>query len=242
MLHQLITEQIEEGEELPAAAKSGEALFELFEESRRFRQLYAEAINRFLVSFEGKRLDGIRKDFIGGLFQAIAYTFLAGQQTDSALVLSPERTFELYTWLFPNSTIVHHPFGTKSIYGVSVPDGLLVKATEGVERVIALCEYTQGKYGNKLENKYRGMRKDVERFRSIFPYTRILFLTPQEVEFPAGIRSAPLAKVLEVPFKPSQFRRYVDRLLNLYRPYDDSATLRDIVAWGQERAIRRLYI
>jgi hypothetical protein len=229
-LSDLVAEQKEEVEEIRLRTTDIEtldALSVLFCDSTRLGQMYIEAVRFFLEPRTVKERTKIKKEFVGQVFQTMAYRYFTLSQTNGEL-LSPERSFLFYK-AFQQTTgkgaeVIEHPFGLDSLKGVSVPDGLVVENSRGLLRFVGWCEYTLSRKDSVLERKVEVL--DIHRFRIVgssdnLPLT---FITPEMKQIPE-ILLRPDIRHITMPFSHREFFVFCNGIFDTYQPEISGITL-----------------
>src|SRR3989338_6289744 len=225
-LHNLTAKQREElqSEEFqPVSVGTREELLEWFKTTGRFRQTYEEASRYLCAPLTDEGLREVMHDFSGELYQDIVYGFLSTKQPQSGVLLSPERTFEFYKKLYPSRDVVKHRFRLDSLEGISVPDGIVVEEHDGVEHIVAVCEYTLARSKQIFGNKYEGLDIERRHFSQLFADAYLLFVVPEGANLPRID-----AEVQSMPFTHKQFRDYINDIYSCYQEFEGAATLSSI--------------
>lgn len=219
VLNRLLIEQKAELGRYPFAPESFDRrkpVLSEFNSSSRFRKIYDQSMRFHLMPHSDEELKKYRDYFAGKLFEEIAYSLLSGMEFPGRIVLSPDRTVHVYRAFYPGMPITSHFFGV-SIGGISVPDGMMFEVREGIERIVAVCEYTLFGHPSYFDNKYQSFNKTQRKFEQRFADTNLMFVVPKEAHVPSSIRYNKAVKVQELPFVHSQFRDFVDNVYNRYR-------------------------
>jgi len=94
-----------------------------------FGGLYAKATRFYSKPLNEKGLTSLQHNLIGVIWEQTAFHFLAAQQPDDRVVLSPRQTFELVCLVLKekgeNYQIIQNPFGMTGIKGCGLPDGVV---------------------------------------------------------------------------------------------------------------------
>lgn len=219
VLHNLVAEQREElqsGKFRSIPIGSWKALRNEFKRSDDFTRVYSKAIRYHLVPQTNEIIEELRTDFVGKLFQDMAYMVLTGLQPQSRILLSPMRTRDFYAKLYPKAERTQHRFELDSLAGISAPDGILVEEHEGIERIISVYEFTLTGYDSYFENKYNGFNIDKKHFPKIFANADILFVVPKGYNLRnKAIKNGDI-KIYEMPFTHKQFRNFINGVCNSF--------------------------
>lgn len=228
---------------LPDNLASRKEIFSWFKKTEAIRQIYTQALRYSVVPRTEREIEVCRAEIAGEVFQQIAFAYLSQRLAADQILLSPERTFDLYHKnLFPGKKVVRHPIGTPSLLGISVPDGLLVENEPFGLRIAAAVEYTLDGRWVYFQNKIVHFKGDQEKFPSLFQNSQLLFVTPT---FKANQPAIPQgeAELRRLPFSHRQFRHFSNWFYGDYRPYQDvlipdsaSATLKEIQERAREKA------
>ena len=219
VLNRLLIEQKAELGKTPFAPESFDRrkpVLAKFISSSRFREIYDQAMRFHLMPHTDEELEEYRNRFAGRLFEELAYSFLSGREFPGRIVLSPERTLNVYMAFYPGMPVAYNLFGA-SIGGISVPDGIMFEAHDGIERIVAVCEYTLFGHPSNFETTYEAFNKDKGHFKQTFADANLVFIVPKEPHVPSRIRYNRAVKVQELPFVRSQFRDFVDNVYCRYR-------------------------
>ncbi len=235
VLHRLVVEQIREQESadfklIPLGTRK--EVFKDFKKSERFKQAYRGAVRYHLVPRTEDELLENRKDFVGRLYQDLAYLVFASKQTGFSVLLSQERTSEFYKTLYPDAKEVQWPYGITSLQGISVPDGLLVEEHDGDKSILAVVEYTLTGSSHYLEEKFHAVCIAKDRFPTLFSDASLLFVMPKNRVMPRILKRGDI-ELQELPFTHLQFRDFIDGVYEFYRSSGESATLKEF----QEEAL-----
>ncbi|MEK0337651.1 MAG: hypothetical protein QQN41_09495 [Nitrosopumilus sp.] len=224
LLCRLVAEQRRELQDdsfQPVRFDSRKALLAEFKVSNRFRQIYDEAFEYYLVPHTDEEIEEYEHRLAGGLFQDLAYSYLSGTQPQSRVLLSPKKTLEFYEKL-TGAKRVEHTLGLDSLDS-SNPDGLIVEEHGGGIRIVAVCEYTLSGYVLGFENKYGGFAIGKKKRPGVFTDAQLLFVVPKETNMPIVHNNV---ETEEMPFTHGQFRNFVNGVFNYYKSHlGRSATL-----------------
>lgn len=225
-LRVLVNDQRQELEACLLPPIAGESALSWYKQSGLFGDLYQEALNFYTLPHTKEETGDFNKRLAGRVYQDIAFYFLASIQSDSCVLLSPERTLKFYSGLHPDALPVEHEFGLNSL-NVSVPDGLLVGKGN---QVLAVCEYTLRMDQEKLKKREERLRLEKERFPNLFPPEAYLLLVLAKSLGSADIDFQPAY------FDTKRFGAFIEDLCVSYRSKDDSATIVEV----QRRARQQL--
>jgi hypothetical protein len=143
----------------------------------------------------------------GRVFEDISFGLLSGANKEDRLLLSPENTYELVNFLYPNGERVQNIFRNKGIKAKRsfVPDGIELSSGESGYQIESVLEYTLNRnvsWGQKYR-RYSGM---VQSFPSIVSgNSHLILVLPSNV--PARLKPVEHDDivVLHAPFKKGEF-------------------------------------
>ncbi len=242
VLHHLVAEQTEELAGKPLkfeSAASRKDLFRDFKKREAFKKLYGKALEYHLLPHTDQELKEFRRRFAGKLFQEIVYTYLAERQFPYGVLLSPERTLEFYSRLYPTKPRIKKILGLDSLIDKYVPDGLLIEGFGDVEKIVILFEYTLTGDRLSFESTYKGFNKSKKDSLDFFTEASLTFVTPENSESPTRFTNDKHIYTYEMPFSRKQFRDFIDSLY--YKQIKDHygyVTLNDIQARAREQLKR----
>lgn len=135
------------------------ALFEGFHQSQNATRL-TKAVVRVAVA--GINLEELRQDIVGRYFEEVAGLYVRSKlEQDKRFVLGPSETGWLYQQLNPGAHRYYTYNLTQNIFGITVPDGLILQRGQRYLQLAGVCEYT-------LENnvgKSRRKQAQLERYQ-----------------------------------------------------------------------------
>lgn len=238
--HDLVIEQKEELESeqfQPISIESRKGIRDEFKKSKRFKQIYEKATKYLYTPHTDRRLKEFMGRFAGRLNQDTIYNFFVTKQSQSNILLSPERTFEFYKKLYSDKPVIENILGLDSLEGISVPDGIVVKEHEGI---VAVCEYTLTGDEQIFGKKYSGFCIGKKHSPQVFADAHLLFVVLNDAYLPKSIIRHAEVKVKRIPFRYEQFRNYVEGVYYHYRPQldENNVTLSDIQKRVTEQFIR----
>lgn len=210
-LPRLIEESVRDTEDLQrqfTGFKPGMDILSWHKKTDRFKYVCGEA-QRFRKGIRrSSEIDGLHHNFAGVVFQDIAYTVCALDCDDSRVVLSPEKTSEFWTILYPNKKIVYHPYGQKSLGDVYIPDGILVDKSKSF--VFKLYEYSLVRMNDEnLEKKLKSIRIQHKRFPGLFADTSVEFVIPRTFPLPELKGGGDKVEFLQLPITRIQFGSFI---------------------------------
>lgn len=218
-------------------------LFSQFKASEHFQELYASAGKFYRQVHTQDELTKDNESFAGAVFEWIAYSYLKDRfESDNCILLPPLDTLEVYRLLFPNARLALHRYENYSLYGYSVPDGLLIKEDTGKHlRIKAVFEYSLFGEEDHFAKKYYSFHKDRQKFPELFSEAFFLIATPSTRNH-FEIESNPDVQSVYLPFTHGQFRNFTDGLRKNYSPVEDGATLMDFQDRKGEELDRRIQL
>lgn len=107
--------------------------------------------------------------------------------SDNSIVLPPTATLELYQALHPEEKKIEHPFNTRSLAKISVPDGVIVEPG----KIAGVLEYTLTKhnFGEYCRGKINGFYMDAKRCIPLFNEASLIFLGPEGKSYGDMVKS-----------------------------------------------------
>jgi hypothetical protein len=235
-LHDLVIKQKEELEskQFRPSTESRKSIRDEFKKSKRFKQIYGEAIKYLCTLHTDMEFKEFMGRFAGRLNQDMIYDFFVTRQSQSNILLSPERTFEFYKKLYSDKPVIENLLGLDSLGGISVPDGIVVKEHEGI---VAVCEYTLTRKDQTFEKKYSGFHINRTNSPQVFSDAGLLFVVLKNAYLPESIIKHTEVKAERMPFSYRQFQNFVDSIYYHYRPDENNATLSEIQKRVREQFI-----
>lgn len=230
-LHDLVIEQhkeLQNGQFPHCYGHNKNSLLEAYLGSERFEQAYNAARNYLLMPRTDKKLEEFKGIFTGRMYEDLAYIFMANTELQSGVILSPERAFEFYRAMYPNKDIIQHPFGSNSLKGISVPDGITVRENDGIESIVGVCEYTLSGHRDIFPNKYKRFNARKRDFPELFSNAHLLFVVPTKAGLLRAAKRRDEVRFDKMPFTHEQFRNFVDKVYYKLAPEDMDATLAEI--------------
>lgn len=209
-----------------------------FKSSDRFQAIYEEAVRLYLGADEQEFVQ-ITKEFVGALFESFGYLYSNNHCQAPLRILSPEKTFELYRRLYPRNAVVEHLFGVKSLMGITVPDGVIIEARDGIERIVDVCEYTSFGTRANFEMKREGFMINARNRQEILGDAHLKIFIPRGGSLSLHIGSENGIQVEELPFTHRQFRDFVEGMAEFYQRHEDSARIVDIKSEAAIQQARR---
>lgn len=209
-------------------------IFRWFSKSDILQALYLEAVGLHLKPSPNidRYFDELREDFVGGVYQYMAYILMAEplKEIDQNLgVVSPNRTLSFFMQRYPEAKKIDHHFGLGSLDNVSVPDGLVHRKGPHANHFIGMCEYTLVSRDEKFDDKYTAFIDHREKFPGFFSSdTKLFIVIPRSKEFKPIIQEKEDVEIITTPFNRSEFRTYINYLYENYPSHQDGPTLRNI--------------
>ena len=206
----------------PFLVKTRKPLRTAVKKSNWFKELYSEAIDRFLVPLNDENSKDLKDCFAGAVWENLAYHFLSAQQPDSRVVLSPKQTFELVSLILEEKNedyqIIPNPFKIMGIKGRGLPDGIIYDLK--TQRSLSICEYTCSGSRNYFSRKIKNFRIGKKYRPGLYANTQLLFAIPNNYqnleEFFRNEKSK--LEIVPVPFANNQFREFNKGIFVKYRP------------------------
>ena len=193
--------------------KPGTDLVNLYKKSNRYRYVYGETQRLKRQARKSREINKLRNDFAGEVFQDIAYSVCALDCDDSRVLLSPEKTSELWITLYPDKEIVTHLYGQEALENAYVPDGLIVDKSKGL--VVKLYEYSLVRMNERdLEDQLKAIRIQYERFPWLLSEASVEFVIPMTFPSPRLRDQEDRVKFLQLPITRVEFGHFIDGLYN----------------------------
>ncbi|OGH19706.1 MAG: hypothetical protein A3D74_00420 [Candidatus Levybacteria bacterium RIFCSPHIGHO2_02_FULL_37_13] len=199
--------------------KPGMDLINWHKRTDRYRYVYGET-QRFKRDVRRSRdKTSLRHNLAGIVFQDIAYSVCALDCDDSRVLLSPEKTSEFWTMLYPNKEIVSHPYGQETLENAYVPDGILVNTSKAFNiykrPVFKLYEYSLVHMTERdLEEQLKAIRIQHEKFPGLFAETSVEFVIPRTFPLPRLSSEEKKVEFLQLPITRVQFGHFITDLYN----------------------------
>ncbi len=111
---------------------------------------------------EGLSAEGARSDFVGVTFADIAQSLYRPSLTEGTLI-SDEATYSFFSELMDGKIPTEHPYGVKSLLGVTVPDGMVVGVEDNKPSLLKFVEYSIAFKGEKYTSQFAAYEKDAKR-------------------------------------------------------------------------------
>jgi len=200
-----------------------------------FARIYKEAIRYCDQPLDQKEVNYFLTHFAGGLFEAMARACYAGRLSAEETLLSPDLTRRFYSRLYPAAVKVESFLGPGSIYGISVPDNLVLKKDKDAFRITKICEYTFSTIKGRIGTKYWAYQQDREKFDGVFASADIVFVVPQDSPFLRNDRKSRFdcrTRFESVgPITYSQFWNFVKSICRFY--YVENPDLTLVQTWPE---------
>jgi len=125
--------------------------------------------NNCLSHLRRQRLQGIspekaRARFAGKVFEDIGYYYYRPRVRRGVLI-SPEITEELFLNFFEKDCKINHEYGSQTIYGVSVPDGVVIEVNNGQPVLTQFVEYSLSQNDEKYKCQFSSYQMSIENIR-----------------------------------------------------------------------------
>jgi hypothetical protein len=205
---------------------SGEEVLQWYEKSKKgiLRCQQTTSYLQTELSFEEyENLQGLR---VGTIFEDITEEVLTLAASDTAIILSKERTTDFLKKLYPHATCIRRPYyDREDILGISVPDFLALEIDENDKvHITAIIEATlvnedpsssflERKETSKLERKYTDEYQLLKfGHQEFFLHSQFFYVVPQDF---AGSEDPfkPDLKLVRMPFDYHQFGEYMEKSL-----------------------------
>lgn len=193
----------------PHAPETRKSIFEEFKRSEDFQRLYREFRVYCLMPIDDSEMVYVKSIFAGGVFQLIAFSLISRNLPVGEVLLSPESTRIFFKELYGAETI-EHIFGTSSL-DIGEPDGMIISTADGIERVVAICEYTLTSKPRYFKDKYDLFVLRKEQKPEYFSEAELRFITPDDLHF-----------------THHQFRNFTNGIYEHFRLDESATTLKEI--------------
>lgn len=192
----------------------GMDLLKLYRRTDRFERTSQEA-RSFKRRSRKNYKEELSHNFAGQVFRDIAYSFRVLNCDPSHVVLSPERTFELWKILYPDKNTTYHPFAQNGLKNVHVPDGLLVNRLGAVTKIL---EYSLVRMDEAdLEKEFRAIKIQQKKFRELLGQLSIEFVMPLTFDLPRLNGKGDNIQFLQLPITRFEFGKFVNGLYESIR-------------------------
>ena len=224
-LHRLIEESVKETQDLQrqfTGFEPGMDILSWHKKTDRFRYVHGETQRLKRRIRKPSHHNRLENNFTGQVFQDIAYSVCALECDDSRVVLSPEKTSELWTILYPAKKIVYHRFGQVSLKNVYVPDGILVdksKVSSTSNRFVCkLYEYSLVDMTEEdLEKQLKAITIQHRKFPGLFAEKSVEFVIPLTFHLPKLKDEREGIEFLQLGITRVQFGHFIAELYNHMR-------------------------
>lgn len=113
---------------------------------------------------QGVSAEEARGRFAGKVFEDIGYYYYRPRVRRGVLI-SPEITEELFLNFFEKDCKINHNYGSRTIYGVSVPDGAVIEVTNGKPVLTQFVEYSLSQNDEKYKSQFSSYQMSIENIR-----------------------------------------------------------------------------
>lgn len=193
----------------------GMDLLKLYSRTDRFKNIRQEA-QRFKRKSSKNYKEELSHKFAGQVFRDIAYSFRVLNCDPSHVVLSPERTLELWKILYPDRNTTYYPFAQNGLKNVHVPDGLLVDNRSGTVAKILECSLVRMAEVD-LEKEFKAIRIQQKKFRELLGQLSIEFVMPLTFDLPRLNGKEGKVQFLQLPITRFEFGKFANGLYESIR-------------------------
>ncbi len=213
---------------------SRKALLDFYKKTDLFKQTYAYAAKYALNPSVLAQDQDLRSDFVGKVFSDLAFIWLNFSLPSNQTILSQDQTLVLWSKMYPHVQRIEHPFGTASLAGITVPDGVVVERNGDKPRIVRVCEYKTN--GNRVNRggSYNGYVIGKEIFPVVLGEADFKFFVPDDSSSPSRSREFE-NDIVRLTISYSQLRNFLDDTLGIYRPTEESATINELEARKTEQ-------
>ncbi len=106
----------------------------------------------------GLSAEGARSDFTGVAFADIAQCLYRPSVAEGTLI-SDDLTFSFFSDFMQGKQQKEHPYGVKTLLGVTVPDGMVIGVNDGKPQLLKLVEYKMAFNEDKYRDQYASYTK-----------------------------------------------------------------------------------
>lgn len=157
-------------------------LISAYHQDPRFFDLVHELLYPNPQLFVGDDYPTRRRRAMSRIFELIAYDqefWRINDEEDGALVLDSDKTLKFYHVRFPYDNITHYEFGLAGIYGIGVPDFIIVR--DGVIKTVA--EVTSAANPNYFHKKFTSFQraKDSEEHGILYTDANLAFVVTDDL-------------------------------------------------------------
>lgn len=113
---------------------------------------------------EGVSAEEARGRFAGRVFEDIGYYYYR-PRVRTGVLITPEITEELFLNFFEKDCRINHDYGSRTIYGVSVPDGVVISVQNGKPVLTQYVEYSLSQNDEKYKSQFSSYQMSIENIR-----------------------------------------------------------------------------
>jgi hypothetical protein len=165
-------------------------ILEAYSRTKIFRNLMSIARNEVANIQSYQQLKDFKVNFLGLTFENIAFLAMIKDYGLEQTVLSHEQTFKFFKKLNPRANTIHTYLGNKTLMGISIPDSIITKKFNGVDKITGLVEYTAfsfDKGGDFFQKDYINENNNLVMLSYRHPEilhrdAKVILVTPAETE------------------------------------------------------------
>lgn len=214
--------------------------FDSFLTTKQCQDIYEEARVRFSRPRSPATYRELLNDLLGGIYNQAAFAIRYAQRANNTFVLSPEKTLDLFRFIFPKAKLIDYPFGLSNLTGVSVSDGLVrdeSRRLNGSDRITETLEYTSSSKMSYIGEKKRLRRENAKTYPWLFRGVPMTVICPDNSPL-RHFRSKRLTRVVPIGvFDIEDLVRFRDDLFYKYVPSRGSCTLNELQFEAQRSPI-----
>lgn len=245
-------ERIDSSAPAPGGGENpGRAFFARIRQNPDFVFCYANAMRFMCKVREPEEILEMRDALAGYVFEIAAFEraleVFAPEIANGARLLTSNESVDYYIECHPKKAgVVTNMLGHRSLDGISVFDGLLVRDDTDPPEVLAFWETTLVELLDRLDEKCRAFEMDTRRLPNVTekPKPRLVFGLPRGDGLSDGAHEVSLHgrkttfEVVQTAFNRGEFAGYIDYLFGAFREDKDFATLDEIQQWIREQQAR----
>ncbi len=112
----------------------------------------------------GVSAEEARGQFAGKVVEDIGYYYFRPRVRHGVLI-APEITEELFLNIYQGNRQINHEYGSRTVDGVSVPDGVVIEVTDGIPVLTQYVEYSLSQDDKKYRNQFASYQTSIENIR-----------------------------------------------------------------------------
>lgn len=204
--------------------------------SPQMADLYKQAMQYSLEFHTNSQYVILNNTFIGAIFAELSEEYLAKIINHPSIMYNGTQTYEYFHKLYPSHRVIESPFGVRTLKGISVPDGMLLRPNGTKTSVVSVYEYTSNPDPKNIRKKYKAFQMLKHDFPGIFNNAKVMFVLPNDMKMPPELKDKPDIDRTVLPFSRENFLQFIRPLLySGYRSRGD-ASLLEIQARSRQQA------